>query len=134
MDVVPGMSAAVKTLPHPDARPRHALRPAPDLAAIEGRAAEFQPWELHSELVLVCPELRARSLDVLRRRAAAEGPTPAPPPAVIPRPGPEVEPPVLQAREVVAYTLRRAGESVRFGLTIVGLLVMLAMVAEALAR
>jgi len=28
-------------------------------------APEFAPWELHSELVLVCAELRARSLELL---------------------------------------------------------------------
>src|SRR4051794_225430 len=34
-------------------------------AAIDPQAPEFAPWELHSELVLVCAELRARSLELL---------------------------------------------------------------------
>jgi hypothetical protein len=34
-------------------------------AAIDPPAPEFAPWELHSELVLVCAELRARSLELL---------------------------------------------------------------------
>ena len=29
---------------------------------------EFEPWELHSELVLVCPEVKKRALELLPER------------------------------------------------------------------
>jgi hypothetical protein len=41
------------------------LRLIPGGAAMDPPAPEFAPWELHSELVLVCAELRARSLELL---------------------------------------------------------------------
>src|SRR3954452_15179395 len=61
------MTAPVEENSHP---PRAyqgppALRLIRGGAAIDPQAPKFAPWELHSELVLVCAELRARSLELL---------------------------------------------------------------------
>lgn len=81
---------------------------------------------LHSELVLVCPELRKRALELLperepyafllRRTAVAAADAPPPPQAV--------------AREVVAYAALRAINALRIGLIFAAALGAFAMLAE----
>jgi hypothetical protein len=115
--------------------PRAALRPLADPAYLhdaETPVEEIQPWELHSELVLVSPELRRRSLkllpdasDVLVRRPRR------PLAAVAPAPEPTPEPEVREIG-VLRYTAHRVAEVIRFGLAIVGAIFTLAMIAEAL--
>jgi hypothetical protein len=119
-------------------RPRRDLRPFDDPAASSAEtpaaSADMQPWELHSELVLVCPELRRRSLELLPERdpdafaTRPQRPVPLPPPVLVED---ELAPePVGLGR----HTLRRIGEVGRYGLTIVGAVFTLAMLAEFLAR
>jgi hypothetical protein len=113
--------------------PWPALRPVADPpTSPEGAAAQagFQPWELHSELVLVCPELRRRSLELLPEAADV----------LVKRPRPVVvvsapaEEPALPDSSILRYAVRRVGEMVRLGLTIVGAIFVLALLAEVLAR
>ena len=97
-------------------------------------ALDIQPWELHSELVLVCPELRGRSLELLPQRPPESSPTPPLTPTVLrPLAAAEDELP-LRPEKLRSFTLRRFGESLRTGLTIIGAFFTLAMIAELLAR
>src|ERR687888_565507 len=98
-----------------DRSPRTGLRPlahAVPLDDDEPGAAHFQLWEIHSELVLVSPELRMRSLELL--------PEPADVLAVRPRQGittarapqiheDETEPEVVEIG-VLRYTAHRVAE------------------------
>ena len=92
---------------------------------------DVEPWELHSELVLVCPEVCKRALEELPERD---------PDAFMSRPPSaandsveegEAAPPPL-ARALFAYTLWRFGQTARFGLLTFGTLVALAYLAELL--
>jgi hypothetical protein len=126
------MSAvALDTPVRPATAPRAVLRPVGDSTADE--RAEVQPWEAHSELSLVSPEVRRRLLELLPERDAYLVP-PLPRPSV---PLPVVlqkEKPGVRARDLLRYTVRRVGETVRLGLTIVGAIFVLALLAEVLAR
>jgi hypothetical protein len=92
---------------------------------------EIEPWELHSELVLVCPEVHKRALELLPERD---------PDAFLTRPlGPvlvAVDPPAQAemagnlAAALLAYTLWRLAETARCGLIAVGAVVALALFAE----
>lgn len=101
------------------------VRPRP------GGGDEVQPWELHSELVLVSPEVCRRALEELPERS---------PYAFLARSPAHVAAPTDEAvaraaaslGAVVRYTLRRSGETARFGLLVVGVLVALASLAELL--
>ena len=119
-----------------DAPPRPAHRPAAHSSTPvdEGAAPDedFQPWELHSELVLVCPELRRRSLELLPEPASdalARRPWPIPLSAPV-----AVDEPAVRPASILRYAVRRVGEMTRFGLAIVGTIFTLAMLAEVLAR
>jgi hypothetical protein len=60
------MTAVAVELPlELEARPLGLLR-EPDEA--RATTADIEPWELHSELVLVCPEVCARALELLPER------------------------------------------------------------------
>lgn len=84
----------------------------------------MQPWELHSELVLVSPEVCRRALEELPERD---------PDAFLTRWRSIVE---AQAEEsgtgeaIVRYTLWRFGQTARFGLGVVAVIVVLVLLAE----
>jgi hypothetical protein len=121
-----------------DAPPRPALRPVAhsSIPVDDGTPPneDFQPWELHSELVFVCPDLRRRSLELLPEPASdvlAGRPRPIPVSAPAPVPAGE---PAVRPVSLPRYALHRVGEMTRLGLTIVGTIFTLAMLAEVLAR
>jgi hypothetical protein len=68
-------AAAVETpleLPQPrlsllDPAEAGGRRPASERRA-SPRGADTEPWELHSELALVCPEVRRRALELMCKR------------------------------------------------------------------
>jgi hypothetical protein len=101
--------------------------------AVSEKNRDIEPWEVHSELVLVCPEVceRARALlperdpdaFLARLREAAPALETAPD-AVAIAPSPSVA--------VVAYTLWRLAETARVALVAVGAVVALALLAEVL--
>jgi hypothetical protein len=125
------MSAvALDTPVRPAAGPRGALRAVTDLATAD--AADVQPWEAHSELSLVSPEVRQRLIELLPERDAYGAPPPRPPVAL--PVAPEKEKPGVRARDLLRYTVRRVGETVRLGLTIVGAIFVLALLAEVLSH
>jgi hypothetical protein len=126
------MSAvALDTPVRPATAPRAVLRPVGDSTADE--PAEVQPWEAHSELSLVSPEVRQRLLELLPEREAYRVP-PLPRPSVPLPVAPQKEKPGVRARDLIRYTVRRVGEMVRLGLTIVGAIFVLALLAEVLSR
>jgi|SRR6266550_1581431 len=95
--------------------------------------AEIEPWELHSELVLVCSEVRKRALELLPERD---------PDAFLPRAREPVSRPAGTAVAaqpttrlpvaVFAYVLWRLVETARTALFVVGGVVALALLAEVL--
>jgi hypothetical protein len=126
------MSAVAFDTPvRPAAGPRGVLQAVAELAT--GDVADVQPWEAHSELSLVSPEVRQRLLELLPERDAY---------SVLPLPRPSVPLPIAPqkekagfgARDLLRYTVRRVGEMVRLGLAIVGAIFVLALLAEALSR
>jgi hypothetical protein len=124
-----GVSILVRPLQF-ETPPRPALRPVADPPTAPA-PADFESWELRSELVLVCPELRQRSLELLPEPASdalAKRPRPV---IVVPAPSEE---PALPHSSILRYAVRRVGETVRLGLTIVGAIFVLALLAEVLAR
>jgi hypothetical protein len=116
---------AQPTAPDAVARPLETAAPSP--------TADVEPWELHSELALVCPEVRARALEFLPDAdsdvllARRDGPIALPPmPFAEREPGPDL------AGLVLRYALWRAGETARCALIAAGGLVALASLAELL--
>ena|ERR1051326_2587466 len=97
------------------------------MSAIAHDQRLFDSWEVHSELVLVDPDLRRRSLELC--------PEPA---DVIANAGVRAPTPKLgveSARGAIALVrvvLHDVGRMTRFGLMVVGLLFSLAMLAELL--
>jgi hypothetical protein len=97
-----------------------------------GANGDVEPWELHSELVLVCPEVRERARELLRDRdpetslsrlrALASSPTGTDPLANAPKL------PVA----VVGYALWRLAETARSALVVIAAVVALAVLAEIL--
>ena len=125
------MSAvALDTPVRPAAGPRGVLRVVAELAT--GDAADVQPWEAHSELSLVSPEVRQRLLELLPERDTYTAP-PLPRPSV-PLPVAPQKKPGVRARDLLRYTARRVGEMLRLGLAIVGAIFVLALLAEVLSR
>jgi hypothetical protein len=90
-------------------------------------AVAVDPWEVHSELALVSPEVRSHALDQLppRRPYAFLDFSPA---MVTPGPPALAEPRL--AYEVPAYVLRRVLQTAQASLTLVGSLVAIALAAE----
>jgi hypothetical protein len=143
------------------APPRPALHPvahpattAEELDYLNG---DFQPWEIHSELVLVDPELRRRSLELLPEidldAAPARSPrlilhsplvhVEAPPPILLSPlaptasaavPAPVREEPAVESIGILRYAVHRVVDITRFGLAIIGTIFVLAMLADAIAR
>jgi hypothetical protein len=101
--------------------------------ALSAKDRDIEPWEVHSELVLVCPEVCERARELLperdpdaflaRLREAAPALETAPD-AVAVAPSPSVA--------VVAYALWRLAETARAALVAVGAVVALALLAEVL--
>jgi hypothetical protein len=126
------MSAvALDTPVRPAAGPRGVLRAVTDFATDD--AADVQLWEAHSELSLVSPEVRQRLLELLPEPDAYSVPPPPWPSVPLPV-SLQKEKPGVRARDLLRYTVRRVGEMVRLGLTIVGAIFVLALLAEVLAR
>ena len=94
---------------------------------------DIEPWELHSELVLVCPEVCERARELLPERdpdaflARPRGPVFSPGGTVD-----EVQQKTNLPVAVVAYVLWRLLETARAALVAVGGAVALALLAEAL--
>jgi hypothetical protein len=129
------MSAVVLEKPlELDKAPWPALRTVDSPSSFAAAApvqADFQIWELHSELVFVDSELRRRSLELLPEPASdvlAKRPRPV---IVVPALADE---PALPHYGILRYAVRRVGEMTRFGLAIVGTIFTLAMLAEVLSR
>jgi hypothetical protein len=94
---------------------------------------DIEPWEVHSELTLVCPEVSERVRELLPERdpdaflSSLREPAPAletASDAVAIAPSPSVA--------VVAYALWRLTETARVALVAVGAVVVLALLAEVL--
>jgi hypothetical protein len=97
-----------------------ALELAP-LRVVRAEPVLDDPWELHSELVLVCPELRRRSLELLPERdpdAFLVGPRAVP---LFPeRPLEEREAPPRLAVAIGAYAVWRLAQTARSALLFAG--------------
>jgi hypothetical protein len=99
--------------------------------ALSEKNCDIEPWELHSELALVCPEVSERVRELLPERdpdaflSRLREPAPAletAPDAVAPS----------QFVAVVAYAFWRLAETARIALVAVGAVVLLALLAEVL--
>jgi hypothetical protein len=95
---------------------------------VSAPAPDIQPWEIHSELVLVCPEVCRRALELLPERD---------PDAFLSRPRTRIlaaartgesRPGVPSA--VGGYALLRLGQAAKSALIVGGCLVVLASLAE----
>jgi hypothetical protein len=96
-------------------------------------AEEIAPWELHSELVLVSPEVFRRALELLPERDPDAFLARPQQPIVLPlRVADEPEPEPRLATAVVAYALWRLGVTARVALPTVAALVALATLVEVL--
>ena len=88
--------------------------------------SDVQPWELHSELVFVSPEVSSRAREELPERD---------PDAFLTRPpsaaGARATEPTA-GKAALRYSLWRLGQAARFGLVLVGIIVALALLAELL--
>jgi hypothetical protein len=93
----------------------------------------IEPWELHSELVLVCPEVFRRALELLPERDPdAFLSRPRPPSVVRPRPAEPAETAPPLAGIAFRYAAWRLGQTARSALIPLGALVALASLAEVL--
>jgi hypothetical protein len=88
--------------------------------------SDVQPWELHSELVFVSPEVSRRAREELPERD---------PDAFLARPPAVAEAPAGEpsaGKAAVRYSVWRLGQAARFGLVLVAIVVVLALLAELL--
>jgi hypothetical protein len=106
------------------ARLSHALENSPVVSD------DIEPWELHSELVLVSPEVCTRALEELPERDPDA--FLSRPPSVANRSASEQEAAPLPAQPLLGYTLWRFGETARVGLLIVGSVVAVTCLIELL--
>ncbi|HET8652018.1 MAG TPA: hypothetical protein VFM13_05555 [Gaiellaceae bacterium] len=88
--------------------------------AVDSMVEEIELWELHSELVLVSPEVCRRALELMPERD---------PEAFLDRPRDESEAPARVAL-ALRYALWRCGQSARFALAVTVAAVGLALIAE----
>ena len=94
---------------------------------------DIEPWEVHSELVLVCPEVSERARELLPERD---------PDAFLDRPRAPISPASNRADEpsypeslplaVIGYTLWRLADTARTALVALGAVVALALLAQLL--
>ena len=94
----------------------------PEVAAIRG----VEPWELHSELALVCPEVRGPALELLPERDPDAFLAPLSKPIALSAAASGSLPLAL-----FGYTLLRLLETAWCGLVAVGAVVALALLADA---
>ena len=94
------------------------------------RGDDVEPWEIHSELVLVSPEVCKRALEELPERDPDAFLTRSPSFPEELANGRRAAPPFIVA--VLGYALWQLGQRARFGLLIVGGLIVLATLAELL--
>ncbi len=95
---------------------------------------DIEPWELHSELVLVSSEVCLRARELLPERdpyAFLDRPR-EPCPLIPVAPADEEEPELALPGAVVGYAAHRLFDAARFGLYAVGALAGLALLAELL--
>ena len=88
--------------------------------------SDVQPWELHSELVFVSPEVSRRAREELPERDPDE---------FLTRPPVAAEAPIGEpsaGKAAFRYSVWRLGQAVRFGLVLVAIVVVLALLAELL--
>ena len=96
-----------------------------------GTSVDVEPWELHSELVLVSPEVCRRALELLPERDPdAFLARPRQPVSVPSAPSDDRELPPGLAVAVARYGLWRIGQTARSGLLAVGVVVALACLIE----
>ena len=101
--------------------------------ALSEKSCDIEPWEVHSELALVCPEVSERVRELLPERDpdAFLSRLREPAPALETVPGAvAIAPSAFLA--VVAYALWRLAETARVALVAVGAVVVLALLAEVL--
>jgi hypothetical protein len=101
--------------------------------ALSEKSRGIEPWELHSELVLVCPEVSESARELLPERdpdaflARLRDPTSRPAGTVA-----DAERAGSFSLAVLAYTLWRLVETARSGFIAVGAVIALALLADAL--
>jgi hypothetical protein len=97
----------------------------------EAGSKDIQDWELHSELSLVCPEVRERALELLPERDPDAFLTT---PRVVLTTGrvDEAQRPTSLPVAVAGYTLWKLIETARTGLVVVAAIVALALLVEVL--
>lgn len=111
------------------------LRRDPPIVLEEAAQAtdDIEPWELHSELVLVSPEVCGRARELLPERdpyAFLDRPREL---ILLPvAPADEEEPELTLPRAVVGYAAHRLFDAARFALYTIGALAGLASLAELL--
>jgi hypothetical protein len=98
--------------------------------AVETILEKIEPWELHSELVLVSPEVCRRALELLPERDPDSFLAPPREPIVLATvPADESDAPSFTTM-IVRYTLWRVRQSARFALALAIGSVGLALLAE----
>jgi len=110
------------------AEPANGMPCTPDALAWEEPTAQ---WELHSELILVCPELRRRARELLPERD---------PDGLLVKPAALLLEPACSRKQsrldlhmpaaVLVYGVQRLVEMARFGLIAIGCLVLLVSLAD----
>jgi len=92
---------------------------------------DFATWELHSELVLVCPELRRQSLALLPDPEAVAQPAAAvvEPPLPLRQVAP-LEEPTSEPDSLLGFAVRQVAAMTRLGLQIIGAIVLLLLLTE----
>ena len=100
--------------------------------AVDTMAEEIELWELHSELVLVSPEVWRRALELLPERDPDAFLARSREPIVLARVASEESDAPTRAAAALQYTIWRFGQSARFALALTVGSVGLALLAEVL--
>jgi hypothetical protein len=104
------------------------------MSVVESRR-EFELWELHSELVLVCPELRTRSRELLPERDPHAFLTERPRLTLVPPEGASERRPDARLPAVaLLYALSQMARVLSTGLAAIGLVVGLALLLDVLVH
>jgi hypothetical protein len=126
------MSAVALERPVPfSSGPRAADAAAPLPEPVPAANGDIEPWELTSELVLVCPEVRRRSRELLPQRDPNAFLARARQPIVQAASAEKRQPAFGLPTVAIAYTLLRLAELAVWGFALVGALVALALFADA---
>ena len=99
--------------------------------ALSEKNCDIEPWEVHSELALVCPEVSERVRELLPKRDPDAFLSRLREPARTLETAPEAVTPSPSVA-VIAYALWRLAETARVALVAVGTVVLLALLAEVL--